>query len=350
MVRPREVKPRVKRARRAARTAAEQFSRPPLARMMQLHAQLQARKFPNCRKLAHELEVSEKTIQRDIEFMRYQLGLPIEYDQLHFGFVYTEPVMSFPNIQVSEGEIVALFVAQKALQQYRGTPFEVPLRAAFNKIGHGLRDRITFSWSDLDAAISFRPFGQSVADLEVFELLSRAVLESAEVEFQYRKLRSRTAEIRRVRPYHLGCVENQWYLFGFDLARQQVRTFALPRIGAPRRTGAHFKRPANFSIGKFLDSSFGVFQSDGRMRVRIRFQPFAAQLVRERVWHHSQKMRELRDGGVELQLQLGSLEEIERWILSWGEQAEVLEPARLRQRLLEVGQKFVAEYSSSGRA
>jgi len=313
--------------------------------MMQLHHQLQARKFPNCRKLAHELEVSEKTIQRDIEFMRYQLGLPIEYDQLHFGFVYTEPVTSFPNIQVSEGEIVALFVAQKALQQYRGTPFEAPLRAAFQKIGHGLKDRISFSWSDLDAAISFRPVGQSVADLEVFELLSRAVLDSAEVEFRYRKLRSNAAETRRVRPYHLGCVDHQWYLFGFDLARQQVRTFALPRITAPRLTGARFRRPANFSIGKFLDSSFGVFQSEGRTTVRIRFQPFAAQLVRERMWHHSQKIKELRDGGLELKLQLGSLEEIERWVLSWGDEAEVLEPAKLRQRLADVGRKFVAQYS-----
>src|ERR1700749_3315322 len=106
------------RARKMKPAVAEQFSRPPLVRMMKLHAQLQARKFPNCRKLAHELEVSSKTIQRDIEFMRYQLGLPIEYDQLHFGFVYTEPVAGFPNIQVTEGEVVALFVAQKALQQY----------------------------------------------------------------------------------------------------------------------------------------------------------------------------------------------------------------------------------------
>jgi proteasome accessory factor B len=344
MVRPREIKPRVKRPRRPAHGTVEQFSRPPLARMLQLHAQLQARKFPNCRKLADELEVSQKTIQRDIEFMRYQLGLPIEYDQLHFGFVYTEPVTSFPNIQVSEGEIVALFVAQKALQQYRGTPFEAPLRAAFGKIEHGLKDRISFSWSDLDAAISFRTVGQSQADLEIFELLSRAVLDSAEVEFDYRKLRGISAERRRVRPYHLGCVDNQWYLFGFDLARRQLRTFALPRIGKPRRTGVRFRRPSNFSIGKFLDSSFGVFQSDGRITVRIHFQPFAAQLVRERVWHHSQKVKELRDGGLELQLQLGSLEEIERWVLSWGDQAVVLEPARLRSRLLDVGQRFVAEY------
>ena len=49
--------------------------------MMQVHAQLQARAFPNCRKLAAELEVSSKTIQRDIDFMRDRLGLPIEYDQ-----------------------------------------------------------------------------------------------------------------------------------------------------------------------------------------------------------------------------------------------------------------------------
>ena len=66
-------------------------SRPPLERMMRLHEKLKAGKFPNCRKLAEELEVSAKTIQRDIEFMRDRLNLPIEYDQLHFGFVYTEP-------------------------------------------------------------------------------------------------------------------------------------------------------------------------------------------------------------------------------------------------------------------
>jgi len=346
MVRPIALNPRRGHARKSKPEAAEQFSRPPLARMMQMHAQLQARKFPNCRKLAHELEVSSKTIQRDIEFMRDRLGLPIEYDQLHFGFVYTEPVANFPNIQVTEGEIVALFVAQKALQQYRGTPFEAPLRAAFHKIGDGLKDRITFSWSDLDAAISFRSAGQSMADLEVFELLSHAVLNSAEVEFRYRKLRSAAAETRRARPYHLGCVDNQWYLFGFDLDRQQLRTFALPRIHEPRRTGARFRRPANFSIGKFLDSSFGIFQGNGRITVRVRFQPFAAQLVRERIWHHSQRIKELRDGGLELHLQLGSLEEIERWILSWGDQAEVLEPAKLRQRLAEIGRKFVAEYSA----
>ncbi|MGI8891127.1 MAG: helix-turn-helix transcriptional regulator [Chthoniobacterales bacterium] len=323
------------------------FSRPPLARMMQLHAQLQARTFPNCRKLAEELEVSSKTIQRDIDFMRDRLGLPIEYDQLHFGFVYTEPVTSFPNVEVSEGEIVALFVAQKALQQYKGTPFEAPLKAAFQKIGDGLKDKISFTWSELDSSISFRSAGRSLSDIEVFETVSRAVLRSEELEFRYRKLRSSRFEARRVRPYHLGCVENQWYLFAFDLERQQLRTFALPRVRDPQPTGAHFRRPADFSINRFLDSSFGVFRGEGKNLVRIRFDSFAAQLVRERVWHPSQKIRSLPNEELELRLQLGSLEEIERWILSWGEHATVVAPQKLIERMHATARHLATIYAKS---
>src|SRR3954466_9104632 len=147
----------------------QQYSRPPLVRMLQLHQQLQAGSFPNCRKLADELEVSTKTIQRDLDFMRDQLGLPIEYDQLHFGFVYTEAVTSFPSIEVSEGEVLALFVAEKALAQYKGTSFEKALRSAFQKISEALRNKVAFRWDDLDSAVSFRGIGATVADLEVFE-------------------------------------------------------------------------------------------------------------------------------------------------------------------------------------
>ena len=99
----------------------ERFSRPPWERMMRMHRLIQSGKFPNCRKLSEELEVCAKTIQRDIDFMRYRLQLPIEYDQLKFGFFYTEPVEAFPAMEMSEGELVALLVAEKALGQHRGT-------------------------------------------------------------------------------------------------------------------------------------------------------------------------------------------------------------------------------------
>jgi proteasome accessory factor B len=323
----------------------DRFARPPLERMMKLHHELQGRRFPNCRKLAETLEVSTKTVQRDIDFMRDRLGLPIEYDQIHFGFFYTEPVTSFPSIEVSEGEIVALLVAQKALAQYRGTPFEKPLGAAFQKITDGLKDRVNFNLGEVDGGISFKGIGTTIADLDLFETVSKAVLRSCEMEFEYKKLGGAKFEGRRVQPYHLGCVENQWYLFAFDLARRQLRTFVLARMRKVRNTNLKFRRPEEFTIEKHLSGSFGVFKGRGRHRVRIRFDGLAAQLVAERQWHSTQKLRMLGEAGLELRMELGSLEEIERWVLGWGGDAVVLEPEELRERVAAQAAAIAARYA-----
>jgi len=301
--------------------------------MMRIHAQIKAGEFPNCRKIAEQIEVSSKTIQRDIDFMRDRLGLPVEYDPLRFGFHYTQEVTSFPSIEVSAGEIAALFVAQKALAQYQGTPFERPLRSAFRKLTDGLKERVSFSWSEMEEAISFHSAGASVADLELFETVSQAVLQSVEIEFEYRTLRSSRYEARRVRPYHIASLENQWYLFGEDLRRGQLRTFALPRMRKARATTARFERPADFSIEEVLSGSFGVFSGKERHRIRLKFDQFAARLVSERTWHDSQRIKAAKDGSMTLQLELAGLEEIERWILSWGSHVRVLQPLELARRV-----------------
>ena len=322
------------------------FSRPPLQRMMRLHAALKARHFPNCQKIAAELEVSAKTIQRDIDFMRDRLGLPIEYHPQEFGFHYTEAVTGFPSIEVSEGEITALLVAQKALAQYKGTPFERPLHTAFRKLTDGLKDRVSFSWTDLDDVISFRSAGASVSDLELFETVSKGVLRSVELEFEYRKLNSTGYELRRARPYHLGCLENQWYLFAEDLERRQLRTFALPRMRKVSLTAKRFRRPADFSIAQVLSGSFGVHSAGKKQRIQLQFDAFAARLVAERKWHESQRIREKADGSIILELELGGLEEIERWILSWGKHARVLAPKELTARVCEHAREIVKMYGS----
>ena len=353
-------------------------SRPPLARMVRIHEQLQeraaaaaARSGPtrvmaplNCVTLAEALEVNVKTIQRDLDFMRDRLGLPVEYDATTRGFRYSRPVAQFPAVQITEGELVALAVARQALGQYRGTPFERPLRAAFAKLTAGLRDQIQFAWfsdgeGDRDgeggadgagvetAAISFRSAAAGrgvVADLAAFEAASRAVLRGEEVEFDYRKLDAATATRRRVRPLHLACIDGAWYLFGLDGLRpgMPLRTFALSRLAGLRPTGERFERPAGFSLEEHLANSFGVFAPSGPpAEVRLRFDPFAARLVQERTWHASQRFAPRADGGVDLTLQVGLSPEVERWVLGWGEHVEVVAPASLRTRVADVARAVV---------
>jgi proteasome accessory factor B len=103
-------------------------------------------------------------------------------------------------------------------------------------------------------------------------------------------------------------------------------------------------RPADFSITKFLNDSFGVFSSQSKHRVRIRFDAFAARLVAERKWHGSQKIKGVGKGGIELSMTLGGLEEVERWVLSWGEHATVLEPKALVARIRKLAAVLGARY------
>lgn len=310
-------------------------TRPPLDRMQRIFQAIKSGEFPNRQRLAADIEVTTKTIQRDIDFMRERLRLPIIYDQGEGGYCFTEPVSNFPMVELTEAELVSVFIGQKALAQYKGTPFESPLRSALDKLTANLSGRLTLSWNDLDALVSFKTFEISPVDLTTFQVVSEAVRKSKEITFRYRKLNSSRYEKRTLQPYHLACVLDQWYAIGFCLKRKALRTFVLTRMKEPQMGAATFVRPANFSIERHLRHSFGVFTARGSHTVRLRFDPFAAQLVRERIWHPSQQIQELAGGGLELTLQLSSLLEIEPWVLSWGEHVRIVGPPELKRRVIK---------------
>ena len=123
---------------------------------MRIHQAIQSGKFPNATILASALAVTPKTVQRDLEFMRDRLDLPLEYDGRRYGYYYSQEVNSFPTLQITEGELFALLVAEKALQQYRGTNFERPLISAFKKMAASLPDPVSLNLADWEQTISFR--------------------------------------------------------------------------------------------------------------------------------------------------------------------------------------------------
>ena len=73
---------------------------------MHIHEQLSSGKKPNCTTLADEFEVSTKTIQRDLDFMRDRWTLPIAYDEAEHCYCYTAPVNNLPAVTISEGTVV----------------------------------------------------------------------------------------------------------------------------------------------------------------------------------------------------------------------------------------------------
>jgi proteasome accessory factor B len=297
--------------------------------MLRIHQLVQAGGFPNTETLARDLEVSGKSVQRDIQFMRERLDLPLAYDAARNGFHYQEEVSAFPTLQITEGELFALVVAEKALQQYRGTSFEKPLLSAIKKMEQSLPDTISLNLADLEQTISFRTRVEQILDLKIFDALAKAAANRQQLRLLYRKPGQPKPEARLVDPYHLANINGEWYLFAYDHARQDIRTFAPARIKSIKPTGKIFVRPEKFSLEKRLRGSFGVHAGQGEHAVILRFNARAADFVREKKWHPSQALRNLRDGGVELKLKLTSLVEIERWILSWGGDVAVTKPPAL---------------------
>ena len=326
-----------------AKTKPELRSRPPLQRMLRFHQLLQDREYPNCSRMAREFEVSLRTILRDLDFMRDQLELPIEFDAQRNGFFYSKPVEEFPWVAVTEAEVFALLVAHKAIAQYQGTPFQQPLETAFRKLTGQLDHDAHFSLGHLGDTVSFRPLAPDETDLRGFQRITQALQQRRELRFLYRNLGAEKAQQRLVHPYHLACIENHWYLFAFDVKRQAMRNFVLTRMRNPELTNERFAVPKSFDPNEYLRGSFSAFKGGDDYEVVVDFDAWATDLLRGRKWHSSQELTELPNGCSRLRLRLNSLEEMERWILSWGTHAKVVRPKALTERIFRAADA-VASY------
>lgn len=324
------------------RQSTQGSSRPPLERMMKIHQAIASGSFPNSSGLASELEVSRKSIIRDVGFMRDRLQLPIEYDTRRYGYYYISEVTGFPTLQISEGELFALLVAEKALQQYKGTPFEKPLLKTLQKLADALPETVSMNLSHWDESISFRTTAEPMAKLEIMDELAKAAAQCRSIQIEYKKPAASHVENREVDPYHLANVDGEWFLFGYCHLRRDIRTFSPQRIQKLTLLDRHFTRP-DFDVHKQLATSFGVMTGDREFEVVCRFSEKIADFIREKRWHSTQKLKELPGGGIEFSVRVSNLIEIRSWILSWGGEAQVLQPEELVDSIRVAAQTILGQ-------
>jgi len=306
--------------------------RPALRRFWIIDRELRANRFPTAEQLAQLAEVDVKTIRRDLEALRRNHHAPIEFDRVRQGWGYRDPTYHLPAVVMTEGELMAMFLAGQALRQAQGTPYAQDLQRAIQKLSEFLPDEVSVHWQALEQMQSFHQTVTTLQDLDLFRQLAEAVLHHRQLRIRYWTA-SRDAETERtIDPYHLACVDGTFYLLAWCYDRQATRTFAPGRIRELAETGETYVVREEFQLGDFFDGTFKVVSDPSAplQTVRIKFAPSAAKYIRERVWHASQRLHQEADGSVLLELSLRSLIEVRRWILSWGSECEVLAPVTLR--------------------
>jgi predicted DNA-binding transcriptional regulator YafY len=300
--------------------------------------------------LAAEFEVSVRTAYRDLDFLRDDWRVPLEFDRAKGSYLLTEPLTGLPLVALSHGELVALYFAEKVLAQYRGTPFEPDLESAFRKIQELLPQEVRVSPAHLDDFLSFDAGPLHTPDAAVFRAVLAAQRLRRRLLIRYRSLSSDRTSDRRVHPYHVFNHRGDWYLAAFDEPRKQVRIFALHRIRRATPTTGSYEVPADFNFRRYMSDAFGVQKGERPANVSIRFAPRQARWIRERRWHRSARVQEGLDGSLVLNLKVAETSEIVRWVLQFGQEAEVLEPASLREAVREQLSSALAAYRRSRQA
>ncbi|MDH7500208.1 MAG: WYL domain-containing protein, partial [candidate division NC10 bacterium] len=130
--------------------------------------------------------------------------------------------------------------------------------------------------------------------------------------------------------------------------RQRVLTFSLGRIRAARPTPETFLLPEGFNFQEYVKESFASLRAEP-VRVQVLFSAHQAPWIAERLWHPSQKMQYQLDGSLLMSLEVTDSLELKRWILGFGQEAEVLEPRELREAIRQEAEGLMEKYAGAGR-
>jgi len=314
-------------------------------RLIELDRQIRAREYPNCSSFAAQWEVSAKTIQRDIEFLRDH-DAPLEYDPVRNGYCYKDRSWMLPMLDLSEIELLQILMAERMARLFQGTPIARGLDGLFEKLRSALSEKVSVDPAFFREQFSFHGMPARGVDEAVWVALFRALRGDRVVSLAYRPPDQARASARTVEPLHLACIGEEWYLVARDRQDRELRNFAVSRIRSVDVRDEVFDS-APFDPEAYFANRFGRFvgKPNEIHDVRVRFSKDAAPWVLERRWHPQQKVQKHKDGRVTISFPAPSLYEVKRWVLSWGEEAEVLEPEVLRREVAEVLQKALGRYA-----
>ncbi|KUK36035.1 MAG: hypothetical protein PWQ39_871 [Thermacetogenium sp.] len=318
-----------------------------LERIMEIDRQVRAKLYPNARSLARELEVSERTIYQDRQFLLDRLGAPLAYDRQRGGWYYTDPTWVLPSVLMTQGELLAFFLSVEAARRCLGTPFEAALRSAVKKITASLKAPVEVNLEELRRSFTFASYPNVGVPEEFLLDLQRAVQEQHQVKIHYYTASRGCWQERVVDPYHLYNRSGDWYLIAFDHLRSAYRIFHTGRVDRWEVLKSGFTRDPDFHLEEWMGQAFQIERGEEPVEVAVRFDAYQARYIRERRWHPTQTVEELPDGGLILRFRTGGLAEVKRWVMGYGSHAEVLAPQSLREEVAAEAGEVVKLYRGS---
>lgn len=297
--------------------------------------------------LARELEIPLRTVYRDLEAIQ-EAGFPLYSERDASGSIW-KLMDSFKKqmpLPLTPTELMALHISSDVLSAFNGTFFHASIQSVLKKVKASLSPETLRYVDGISGKLTanFGPARTFSGLKETIKAVTEAATQQRRLEIIYRAASTAKVTQRKVDPYHVHMAKGGFYLIGYCHHRREIRTFAVERIRECTVLDERFEMRSDFDLDDYLKNAFQLMTGQPR-KIAIRIAPAAAHIVRERMWHPTQQIQELLDGGVEISFEVPINYEIISWILGFGPAAEVLEPSDLRNRIASDLETAARQYS-----
>jgi predicted DNA-binding transcriptional regulator YafY len=313
-----------------------------VARLLRLITVLRARTARTSKQLARELEVSERTVYRDLNALELA-RVPYHFDREIGGYRLGEDFF-LPPVQLTVGEAMALSVLASQLAGRKQIPFLEDAWRAVTKIRSQLPASIREELAGSDGNV--RVEGMRVSPQRGcephFETLRRAITSRRKVRCEYDGVKRRRTTFL-FRPYALFFCQRAWYAIGHSEAADAERSLKLNRLSKVQSTERPFAIPDGWTLEKSLGKAWRMMRGGRLFQVKIEFDREFGRNVADTLWHPTQRITWAR-GVCLFECEVDGLDEILWWILGYGHHARVLAPAELVTRVAHIATLIREQY------
>jgi len=302
--------------------------------------------------LAGQVRVSTRTIRRDLQALQEAGFAVFDEGEDNETKRWKLDVQPFKGLQdgLSVSDVAALYLSRTLVEAMSGWPLAAELESAFDKIERSLNDRMREFLATLPQVLSAKggpgAGTPGAAQVDVTRKLLDATRSRREVSMRYFSASNNRAKNYTVQPYRLALANGGVYLVGWVEAYGEFRTFAVGRIEKLTIGDDTFRKTHELPEHLF-GQSMGVFWGEPE-RIELEFDARMAPYVRGRVWHESQVLRDLPDGGLGVVLHVSNDWALRSWLLGFGARVRVVAPAALASSMLDEFTRGAALYD--GRA
>lgn len=280
-----------------------------------------------------EFELSEKTIKRDIEFLRDRLECPIEWNRSKRGWVIDDGGrFELPGVWFDASEVFALLMMLRLVRGVQPGLLEEHLGHLETRLQRMLATG-TKRATSIEHKVKLIHFAPRKVDPKHFQVLASALLDGKKLHIEYWVRERQELTRRTVSPQQLVHYRENWLLDAWCHERNDLRSFSLEAIRRVEVLDENAIEVSSEDMRGHFQSGYGIFAGKAKFTAVLLFTPARAEWVSLETWHPDQRSHTREDGSYVLEVPYSNDQELVMDLLRHGKEVEVLEPVELRQRV-----------------